>query len=104
MDAITCATSVACIHENIVSFPDGYETIVGERGVTLSGGQKQRLSIARALVRRPRILFLDEATSHLDLDNEARINQAISELDITRIFIAHRPSTIASADREIKLG
>ena len=84
--------------------PMGYETLISELGGSLSGGQKQRVLIARALYRRPAILFLDEATSHLDLDNEARINQAISELDITRIFIAHRPSTIASADREIKLG
>ncbi|RJT45632.1 peptidase domain-containing ABC transporter [Rahnella woolbedingensis] len=92
------------IHEDIERMPMGYETLISELGGSLSGGQKQRLLIARALYRRPAILFLDEATSHLDLDNESRINQAIAELDITRIFIAHRPSTIASADREIKLG
>ena len=92
------------IHEDIERMPMGYETLISELGGSLSGGQKQRLLIARALYRRPAILFLDEATSHLDLDNEMRINQAIRELDITRIFIAHRPSTIASADREIKLG
>ncbi|CAM3697124.1 peptidase domain-containing ABC transporter [Rahnella bruchi] len=92
------------IHEDIERMPMGYETLISELGGSLSGGQKQRLLIARALYRRPAILFLDEATSHLDLDNEMRINQAIAELDITRIFIAHRPSTIASADREIKLG
>ncbi|MDU7767395.1 MAG: ABC transporter ATP-binding protein, partial [Serratia marcescens] len=64
----------------------------------------QRLLIARALYRRPSILFMDEATSHLDLDNETHINRAISQLNITRVIIAHRPSTIASADRVIRLG
>lgn len=91
------------IHEEIVRMPMGYETLIGELGGNLSGGQKQRLLIARALYRQPSLLFLDEATSHLDLDNEAIINQAIRELKITRIFIAHRPSTIASADRIVDL-
>jgi ATP-binding cassette subfamily B protein RaxB len=84
--------------------PMGYETLIGELGGSLSGGQKQRLLIARALYRRPSILFMDEATSHLDLDNETHINRAISQLNITRVIIAHRPSTIASADRVIQLG
>ncbi|MGY2796282.1 ATP-binding cassette, subfamily B, bacterial CvaB/MchF/RaxB [Ewingella americana] len=92
------------IHADIEKMPMGYETLISELGNSLSGGQKQRLLIARALYRRPAILFLDEATSHLDLDNESKINQAIRELDITRIFIAHRPSTIETADRVIKLG
>jgi len=92
------------IHTDIEKMPMGYETLISELGNSLSGGQKQRLLIARALYRRPAILFLDEATSHLDLDNESKINQAIRELDITRIFIAHRPSTIETADRVIKLG
>ncbi|NMP28756.1 peptidase domain-containing ABC transporter [Rahnella sp. SAP-1] len=92
------------IHEDIQRMPMGYETLISELGGSLSGGQKQRLLIARALYRQPSILFLDEATSHLDLENETRINQAIAELAITRIFIAHRPSTIASADRVIELG
>ncbi|QMV51433.1 peptidase domain-containing ABC transporter [Ewingella americana] len=92
------------IHADIEKMPMGYETLISELGNSLSGGQKQRLLIARALYRRPAILFLDEATSHLDLDNESKINQAIRELDITRIFIAHRPSTIDTADRVIKLG
>ena len=69
----------------------------------LSGGQKQRILIARALYRKPSILFMDEATSHLDLKNESVINQSISALSITRIIVAHRPSTIASADRVIDL-
>ncbi|MTD42514.1 ATP-binding cassette domain-containing protein [Erwinia sp. CPCC 100877] len=91
------------IHDEIMRMPMGYETLIGELGGNLSGGQKQRLLIARALYRQPGILFLDEATSHLDLDNEMKINQAIRDLCITRIFIAHRPSTIASADRVIDL-
>lgn len=99
---------VACVqlcnmHDDIMAMPMGYETMLSELGGGLSGGQKQRLLIARALYRQPSILFLDEATSHLDLDNEAKINQAISSLKITRIFIAHRPSTIDSADRKIHL-
>ncbi|MCD1125871.1 peptidase domain-containing ABC transporter [Jinshanibacter sp. LJY008] len=91
------------IHEDILRMPMGYETLVSELGGSLSGGQKQRLLIARALYRRPSILFLDEATSHLDTDNESRVNAAIQELNITRIIIAHRQSTIASADRVITL-
>ena len=91
------------IHDDIMKMPMGYETLVGELGGSLSGGQKQRVLIARALYRRPNILFMDEATSHLDLDNEKRVNEAISSLKMTRVIIAHRPSTIASADRVITL-
>ncbi len=91
------------IHDEIMKMPMGYETLVGELGLGISGGQKQRLLIARALYRKPSILFMDEATSHLDLNNESHINQAISSLSITRIIVAHRPSTIASADRVIDL-
>ncbi|MGA7588422.1 MAG: peptidase domain-containing ABC transporter [Rouxiella badensis] len=87
------------IHQDILMMPMGYETLISELGGSLSGGQKQRLLIARALYRRPSILFLDEATSHLDIENEARINASIAALNITRIIIAHRPSTVASADR-----
>lgn len=91
------------IHDEIMKMPMGYETLIGELGLGISGGQKQRLLIARALYRKPGILFMDEATSHLDLNNEACVNQAISSLSITRIIVAHRPSTIASADRVINL-
>ncbi|MDA5495296.1 peptidase domain-containing ABC transporter [Yersinia intermedia] len=92
------------IHEDIMQMPMAYETLLGELGGSLSGGQKQRLLIARALYRRPGILFMDEATSHLDLVNEAHINASIAALSITRVIIAHRPSTIASTDRIISLG
>lgn len=99
---IACAV-YSNIHHEIMSMPMGYETLIGELGSGISGGQKQRLFIARALYRRPNILFMDEATSHLDIDNETAINNAISSLKITRIIVAHRPSTIASADRVITL-
>lgn len=91
------------IHDEIMKMPMGYETLIGELGTGVSGGQKQRLLIARALYRKPGILFMDEATSHLDLGNEASINNSISNLSITRVIVAHRPSTIASADRVIDL-
>lgn len=91
------------IHDEIMKMPMGYETLIGELGTGVSGGQKQRLLIARALYRKPGILFMDEATSHLDLGNEASINNAISNLSVTRVIVAHRPSTIASADRVIDL-
>lgn len=90
------------IHDEIMKMAMGYETIVGELGLGISGGQKQRILIARALYRKPSILFMDEATSHRSR-NESVINQSISALSITRIIVAHRPSTIASADRVIDL-
>lgn len=100
MEAIVKATQAACIHENIVSFPDGYETIVGERGVTLSGGQKQRSSIARALMKDAPILILDDALSAVDTDTEERILHNLKEnrAGKTTILIAHRISTIQNAD------
>ncbi|MFW8079795.1 ATP-binding cassette domain-containing protein, partial [Klebsiella pneumoniae] len=76
------------IHDEIMKMAMGYETIVGELGLGISGGQKQRILIARALYRKPSILFMDEATSHLDLKYESVINQPISSLSITRIFVA----------------
>lgn len=100
MDSIEKATRAACIHDNIIAFPDGYETIVGERGVTLSGGQKQRSSIARALMKDSPILILDDALSAVDTDTEERIlkNLKKNRADKTTIIIAHRISTIQSAD------
>lgn len=98
----SCAQA-AHIHDDIITMPMGYETLTGELGEGLSGGQRQRIYIARALYRRPRILFMDEATSHLDEENEILINQSISALKITRIIIAHRTSTINSAERIVNL-
>lgn len=100
MQAITKATKAACIHENIVRFPDGYETVVGERGVTLSGGQKQRSSIARALMKDAPILILDDALSAVDTDTEERILHNLKQTreGKTTILIAHRISTIQNAD------
>lgn len=91
------------LHEVIMRMPMGYETLLGELGEGLSGGQKQRLFIARAIYKKPGILFMDEATSALDKESENIVNQAIKRLKITRIIIAHRESTIASADRVIYL-
>jgi len=103
MEQIVEAARIAQIHEDISAMPMGYETLVGDMGSALSGGQKQRVLLARALYRKPKILLLDEATSHLDIKREKAINTAINELRMTRIIIAHRPDTIASADRVILL-
>ncbi|POY45706.1 ATP-binding cassette domain-containing protein, partial [Avibacterium paragallinarum] len=100
--AIQCAKQ-AQIHNEIMKMPMNYETLLGELGNNLSGGQRQRLFIARALYKRPKILFMDEATSHLDEENERKINDAIAKLKITRVIVAHRQSTIESADRCINL-
>jgi ATP-binding cassette subfamily B protein RaxB len=94
---------LASIHDEILKMPMGYETFVGDMGSTLSGGQRQRIVLARALYRRPSVLLLDEATSHLDPENEAAINTAVRRLSITRVIIAHRPSTLAMADRVIDI-
>ena len=100
MDEIIRATKTACIHDNIIAFPDGYDTIVGERGVTLSGGQKQRSSIARALKKDAPILILDDALSAVDTDTEEKILRNLKEnrRGKTTILIAHRISTIQNAD------
>lgn len=98
-DWIEKCAKMAGIHNEILSMPMAYQTLVGDMGNILSGGQKQRILLARALYKRPKIIFLDEATSHLDIIKEKEINSMIKSLDITRIIIAHRPETIASVDR-----
>lgn len=97
------AAMQAAVHDDIVAMPMGYNSLIGDMGTTLSGGQRQRVMLARALYRQPRLLFLDEATSHLDVDRERLVNEAVRGLDLTRVIIAHRPETIASADRALVL-
>jgi ATP-binding cassette subfamily B protein RaxB len=94
---------LAGVDKEIMAMPMGYHTLVGDMGTVLSGGQKQRLLLARALYKRPSILILDEATSHLDVEAERQIGEALSRLSMTRIMIAHRPHTIAIADRVVRL-
>lgn len=93
------AARLAAIHDEIVAMPMGYHSLIGDMGSSLSGGQKQRVILARALYREPKLLFLDEATSHLDVTNEHLVNEAVKQLAVTKIIVAHRPETIASADR-----
>jgi ATP-binding cassette subfamily B protein RaxB len=90
---------VACIDDEIEQMPMQYNTLIGDMGSTLSGGQRQRILLARALYKAPRILFLDEATSHLDVVAERRISDAIRGMNITRFVIAHRPETLSAVDR-----
>ncbi len=97
-----CA-KVAAVHDEIEAMPMGYHTLIGDMGAALSGGQKQRILLARALYKRPKILLLDEATSSLDVDRERTVNQAVRQLALTRVIVAHRPETIASAGRVIAL-
>lgn len=94
---------ITAIHQDIVNMTMGYNSLVGDMGANLSGGQVQRLLLARALYQTPCILFMDEATSHLDKDNEAKISEQIQHLPITRIMIAHRQETIDMAERIFKL-
>ena len=105
LDDVIAAAKAAAAHEFIESFPDGYETRVGERGATLSGGQKQRIAIARALLLNPKVLILDEATSSVDLTTEAKIQRALNRLmeGRTSFVIAQRISTVMNADQILVL-
>jgi ATP-binding cassette subfamily B protein len=101
MSEVEAACRAANIHEFIASLPEGYETVVGERGYRLSGGEKQRVAIARVILKDPRVLILDEATSHLDSQSEALIQDAMQKVmqGRTSIVIAHRLSTVRGADQ-----
>jgi ATP-binding cassette, subfamily B, bacterial CvaB/MchF/RaxB len=101
--AIVRCAQVASIDEEIDSMPMGYNTLIGDMGTTLSGGQKQRLLLARALYKDPKVLFLDEATSHLDLRREMEVNAAVQKLKVAKVVIAHRPETIRAASRVITM-
>ncbi len=100
-DEINKAAATAAIHDVILSFPDGYDTLVGEKGVTLSGGQKQRVTIARTLLKNPRILILDDSTSSVDFETEAEIREALKSLmkDRTTFIIAHRIQSVMNANQ-----
>jgi ABC-type bacteriocin/lantibiotic exporter with double-glycine peptidase domain len=103
LEQVMEAARLAGIHDEILGLPMGYETRLGEGGSGLSGGQRQRIVLARALAPRPKILILDEATSHLDAETEREIQRALDTLSCTRLIIAHRPSAIAQADRVLRL-
>lgn len=99
LDWVQECAKLAHVHDDISRLPMGYETLIGDLGASLSAGQQQRILLARAFYRRPRLLFLDEATSNLDVHLEAAVCESIRRLAITRIFVAHRPEAIQSADR-----
>ncbi|MET0339938.1 MAG: peptidase domain-containing ABC transporter [Polyangiales bacterium] len=102
-DAVVRACQLACLHDAITEMPMAYDTMLSDGGSSLSGGQRQRLSLARALVRRPRVLVLDEATSALDTITERQVQLNLRRLNCTRVIVAHRLSTIAEADRIVVL-
>lgn len=103
--ALIAAAKAARIHDTIAALPDGYDTLVGERGYRLSGGEKARLSIARVILKNPRIVILDEATAHLDTESERLVQQALAEIltGRTSVVIAHRLSTVVAADTIVVL-
>lgn len=102
-EAVFEAAKTACVYDNIIAFPEGFQTVTGERGITLSGGQKQRVSIARAIVKKPNILILDDALSAVDTETEERILRNLGSVmdGLTNIVISHRVSAIRHADEII---
>src|SRR6185295_2021355 len=104
-EEVVAASRAAHAHDFIMSFPDQYQTIVGEKGINVSGGQRQRIAIARAIVKNPRILLLDEATSALDSESERLVQEALEQLmkGRTTFVIAHRLTTVQGADRILVL-
>jgi len=102
---LIASSKAANAYEFILDQPDGFKTIIGEKGIKLSGGQRQRLAIARAILRNPPILILDEATSSLDAESERQVQEALEHLmiDRTTLVIAHRLSTVAKADKIVVL-
>jgi ATP-binding cassette subfamily B protein RaxB len=102
-DRLERALEAACIAADVAAMPMRHLTLVGDMGSTLSGGQRQRILLARALYRRPKLLVLDEGTSQLDVGHERQVSDSIARMGITRIVVAHRPETIAAADRVVRI-
>ncbi len=104
-EEVEAAARAAAVHDVIIAFPEGYKTLVGEKGVTLSGGQKQRVALARTLLKNPRILILDDSTSSVDTETEAEIRAALERLmrGRTTFIIAHRVQSVMNADQILVL-
>ncbi len=104
-EQVIAFAKAACVHQNIIGFKNGYDTVLGERGITLSGGQKQRVSIARALIAQPQILLLDDSLSAVDTETEEEILSNLAQIasKTTTVIVSHRISSAKNADRIIIL-